>query len=184
MHLTRRSIAPGSVRASPTLPASTSDRRGKPSPFSSSPSVTTGASCRFCSLRAPVRGILVRGPPGVVGVRQVVEDDARLQAEQLALAGEQRGLDRLVPPSEGVGGRVQGVAREVGGLQADEFPEGRVVAQPAQGLALGGGMQGAGEDLGQAQAHVARAQAALAGLPVEQAGGTGLAHVSVAQGRR
>ncbi|MDE0124708.1 MAG: hypothetical protein OXN97_09055 [Bryobacterales bacterium] len=57
--------------------------------------------------------------------------------------------------------------------------------QPAQLLALGGGVRGTSQDLGQAQAHVARAQAAgmqtLAQaqqlrLQVEQAGGTGLAH--------
>lgn len=48
--------------------------------------------------------------------------------------------------------------------------------QRAQRLALGGGLPGTSQDLGQARAHLARAQAQRLGLQVEQAGGTGLAH--------
>ena len=136
-------------------------------------------------------GVAMPGPSGVEGVGEVVENDARLQAEQVALAVEQGPLDGVAVLPKGVGGDIQGVGGEIGGLEAEQFAERGVLAQPAQGLALAARMQGAGQDLGEAQADVAGAQAALeealaqaelAGQQVEQAGGTGLARVGVAQG--
>ena len=141
-------------------------------------------------LGAAARRVGVLGPAGMEGVGEVVEDDAGLEAEQLALVGEEGRLDLVAGLPEGVGGEVERVGGEVGGPQAEQFGQGGVVLQPAQGLALAGRMQGAGEDLGAAEADVARAQsgllqalaqAQLASEQVEQAGRAGLAHVGLAQ---
>ena len=138
-------------------------------------------------LGAAARRVGVLGPAGMEGVGEVVEDDAGLEAEQLAFVGEEGRLDLVAGLPEGVGGEIEGVGGEVGGPQAEQFGQGGVVLQPAQGLALAGRMQGAGEDLGAAEADVARAQSGLlqalaqAQLASEQAGRAGLAHVGLAQ---
>ena len=108
-------------------------------------------------LGAAARRVGVLGPAGMEGVGEVVEDDAGLEAEQLAFVGEEGRLDLVAGLPEGVGGEIEGVGGEVGGQQAEQFGQGGVVLQPAQGLALAGRMQGAGEDLGAAEADVARA---------------------------
>ena len=118
------------------------------------------------------------------------EDDLGLNAEQFALSGENRALDGCAVLPQNIGVVVEGVLGQVRGGEAQQLGEGRIAQQPAKRFAFGGRMQGAGEDLHDAQTHVARphsaggqavAQAEAAGLFEEQASGTDFAHLGMAQ---
>ena len=60
-------------------------------------------------LGAAARRVGVLGPAGMEGVGEVVEDDAGLEAEQLAFVGEEGRLDLVAGLPEGVGGEIEGV---------------------------------------------------------------------------
>ena len=97
---------------------------------------------------------------GVEGVGQVVEHDAGPEIEQVAFAGEERVFQRSAVVPQGVGDPVEVVAGHLAGRAAEQFGERGIVVQPTVGFAFARWMQGAGQDLGQAEAHVAQAQAA------------------------
>ena len=127
-----------------------------------------------------------------MGVRQVVEDDRLRQAEQVAFAREQPGLEGLAMRPEQVADAVQLGQGDAGGvLEAEQFEGGAVVAQPAVGLAFGGRMQHAGDDQGGGDGGIALGRAGLAqqggqaelleGLQAEAFGADGTA-VAVVEG--
>ena len=92
-------------------------------------------------LRAPEAGQRGAGPSGHMGVGQVEEDDGLGDAEEIALPGAQRLFKRRAVTPQEVADAVELAERERLAAVDIEQLQGRAVrAQPAEGLALAGGM--------------------------------------------
>ena len=93
-------------------------------------------------------------------IGQVVEDDRGRQPEHLALAREEGALELLAMLPELVADAVQLLQRGGPAVQAEHFPSGTGVGQPAVRGALAAGLEHAGDQQGEGDAGVAVADAA------------------------